>query len=315
MPDSPALPQAEPIWATAHRQGVRTLVYDWPMSYRRADQPARSDVAFEKFDPKPTDAERLTRLLDAWTGDSGHDKPLRLLMGYIKAPDGAGHKYGPDAPQLNDVVHDTDANLQTFVDGVTAQFNKQRVGDEQLYVVLSTDHGMAAVKTVVNVRKLFATPPPATVRIITAGPLAMVYFDQVPPHDRDALTKSMLAELKKHEFLSAYTHETLPKSWRMDHPSRVGEITIMLEPGHSFSTKHDEPTYAVQAGDEPQGMHGYPPDKSPEMRGLMVIWRYPAPLAGRNLGTVHGEQLHPTVARLLGIHPSEDAKAAAVLER
>ena len=33
MPEAPALMQAEPIWLTAPRQGVRTLVYDWPMSY------------------------------------------------------------------------------------------------------------------------------------------------------------------------------------------------------------------------------------------------------------------------------------------
>ena len=314
MPTAASLLQAEPIWITAQRQGVRTLVHDWPLSYQQPG-PVRTDYANETFDGKPSDEQRLTHLFDTWRNDPVTDKPLRLLMGYVKEPDVKGHKFGPDSPQINDALHATDAILEKFVADAVEQFNATRTGDEQLYVVLSTDHGMAPVKTLVNLRALFATPPPEQVRIITSGPLAMVYLDQVPPHERAELTKQMLTQLRRYELLSAYAHDTLPKAWRLDHPSRVGDITVMLEPGYTFSSKHPEAVHAQVAGEEPQGMHGFPPDKSSDMRGFLVIWRYPKPLGGRNLGTVHTEQLHPTVARVLGIHPSEDAKAAPVLER
>ena len=51
------------------------------------------------------------------------------------------------------------------------------------------------------------------------------------------------------------------------------------------------------------------------MRGFCVLWRYPSPLGGRNLGTVHAEQFEPTVARLLHIRPADGATAAPMLER
>jgi alkaline phosphatase D len=316
MSSDASLLSAEPIWFTAQRQNVRTLVYDWVFSYRSASARIRNDYALDKFDAAPTDEQRLTRILDTWRSDAGDDKPLRLLMGYIKEPDHIGHRSGPESPAINDAVHATDAILETFINGVVEQFNRQRVGDEQLYVLLSTDHGMTPVKTLINGKLLFASVPPES-RVITSGPLAYIYLDKIPADQRDATRKRVLADIRKHDgFLSAYTHESLPKSWRLDHPTRVGDITVMLDPGCSFSTKFEgELAHVVQAGDEPQGMHGFPPDKCADMRGLCVIWRYPTSIGGRNVGTVHTEQLHPTVAKLLGIHPAEDAKAAAVIER
>src|SRR5439155_4159005 len=139
--------------------------------------------------------------------------------------------------------------------------------------------------------KLFSTPPVKEVRIATSGPLALIYLDRLAESDRAATMTAILDDLRKHEdFLWAYTRETLPKEWRLDHPTRVGQIIVMLKPGYTFSTKHEQLTYAVGPGDDPQGMHGYPPSICPEMRGFRVLWRYPSPLGGRNLGTVHAEQ-------------------------
>jgi hypothetical protein len=319
MSGDASLLQAEPIWLTAQRQGVRTLVYDWVFSYTSPSARVRNDYALDKFDAAPTDEQRLTRILDTWRSDAAaaHDKPLQLLMGYIKEPDHIGHRSGPESPAINDTIHATDAILEHFVADVVEQFNRQRSGDEQLYVLLSTDHGMTQVKTLINTRLLFAAVPPEAT-VVTSGPLAYIYLDKIPAADeRDAVKKRLLADLRKHDdFLSAYTHESLPKSWRLDHPTRVGDITVMLDVGYTFSTKFEgELKHVVQAGDEPQGMHGFPPDKCADMRGLCVIWRYPNPIGGRNVGTVHTEQLHPTVARLLGIHPAEGAKAAVMIER
>ncbi|TVS01029.1 MAG: hypothetical protein EA423_10680 [Phycisphaerales bacterium] len=43
------------------------------------------------------------------------------------------------------------------------------------------------------------------------------------------------------------------------------------------------------------------------MYGFSVIWRYPTPLGGIDLGRVHSMQMHPTVAQILGIAPSPQA--------
>ena len=98
--------QAEPIWLTAERQGVRTLVFDWPLS-QAEHGPVHADYFGEKFDNALTDgathgspAGHLAR--------GGQAAPLRLLMGYVEDADVAGHKYGPDAPETTAAVQAVD---------------------------------------------------------------------------------------------------------------------------------------------------------------------------------------------------------------
>src|SRR3954447_18826748 len=47
FPSEAAMLQAEPIWITAKRAGVRTLVYDWPLSYDQSG-PVRDDYFLDK---------------------------------------------------------------------------------------------------------------------------------------------------------------------------------------------------------------------------------------------------------------------------
>jgi predicted AlkP superfamily pyrophosphatase or phosphodiesterase len=105
FPDDPSLVGAEPIWITAKRQGVRTAVYDWPLSYGTF-RGVRPDYTYEKFDGKPSDQERLESLLSIWQNDRGK-KPLRVLMGYVKRTDGVGHRFGPDSREVEVAIRQT----------------------------------------------------------------------------------------------------------------------------------------------------------------------------------------------------------------
>src|SRR5437870_3977939 len=72
---------AEPIWLTAKRQGLRTLVYDWPLS-QNENGAVKCDYFLTGFDSKLSDEQRLQRILDTWAKDADA-KPLQLVMGYI----------------------------------------------------------------------------------------------------------------------------------------------------------------------------------------------------------------------------------------
>jgi predicted AlkP superfamily pyrophosphatase or phosphodiesterase len=305
FPNDPALLEAEPIWITAKRQGVRTLVYDWPLSYG-AIGGVRCDYMYEKFDGKPSDEERLDALIATWRNDRGKE-PLRLLMGYIKKTDSVGHKHGPDSPQTADVIRESDTALGNFVERCVEQFKRTRRGGDQLYILITTDHGMMNLHTLVNAEKLF-TALPKQVRIVTAGALGLIHLDAVAAEQREPLKRAMLNDLKRYDFVTGYTHETLPKEWGLDHPTRIGEITLMLKPGYSFSRKYPQAT-TPRRDDDNKGMHGYVVADCPDMRGFMAIWRYPRPLGARDLDEVRVEQLHPTVAKLLNIKPSAKASA------
>ena len=69
-PMNGSLLTAEPIWTTATRQGIRTLVHDWPMSQNQTGEHAAA-IFKTDFDPETTDQQRLDALWEAWSKDSG----------------------------------------------------------------------------------------------------------------------------------------------------------------------------------------------------------------------------------------------------
>lgn len=308
FPSDAGLLGAEPIWITAKRQGVRTLVYDWPLSYEQRG-PVRDDYFLDKFENAPSDRQRLDRLLDTWRRDN-NPKPLRLLMAYIKQPDAVGHKFGPDSSEILTAVAETDHNLQHLVTEAEKIFSlKQKRGDD-LYVVLTSDHGMANVQTMANLEKLFDSPPPRTVRRDSNGTMAMLYLDQVPEPDRASLRDKMLADLRRWDFLSVYTRDTLPREWGLAYPTRVGDIVIFCHPGYHFSDRLPLATFPREQVQASRGAHGFIPAACADMNAFCVIWRYPDRMKRRDLGQIEAAQMHAMVARLLSVRPSDRAAAA-----
>ncbi len=60
----------EPIWTTATRQGINTLVHDWPMSQNQTGENAAA-VYLKEFDAESSDEDRLNKALEAWKAAAG----------------------------------------------------------------------------------------------------------------------------------------------------------------------------------------------------------------------------------------------------
>jgi predicted AlkP superfamily pyrophosphatase or phosphodiesterase len=310
FPNDASVLQAEPIWITAQRQGVRTLVYDWPMAHTFTGA-VRPEYYYANFDGSLHDEDRLHRIIDTWRNDHPADKrELRLIMGYITGTDPPGHKYGPESREVADKMTQVDRAIGEFVNSATQTFRAKAMPNDQLYVLISTDHGMTKIHTGVNLRRLLSHDVPANVQIVTEGPLGMIYLNDLAPDAARELQQSIIKDLKPFEFLDAFTRETLPAKWGFNNPTRTGDVIVMLKPGFTFGNHpgSSAASWEIDPRIGPVGMHGYPPESSPDMRGLMVLWRYPQHLGGRDLGTVSALQLHPTVAKLLGIKPANGAK-------
>ncbi|MEM7602213.1 MAG: alkaline phosphatase family protein, partial [Verrucomicrobiota bacterium] len=112
--DSPSdaeLLQAEPIWTTATRQGIKTLVHDWPLSQNQGgDHPA--SIFLDSYDDEATDEARLNKALEAWRGsvtegeepaEDGSDR-LRLVMLRLNDIYKAGLVNGPRTDETYEVV-------------------------------------------------------------------------------------------------------------------------------------------------------------------------------------------------------------------
>jgi hypothetical protein len=311
FPSDPSMLESEPIWTTAKRQNVRTLVYEWPFAQGQSG-PLATDYFLPAFENKPTVEERVDRLLATWRDDH-HAEPLRLLMGYIKATDVLGHSHGPASPEVTEKIGQIDALIAHLVDQSAEIFRQKMSPNDRRYIVLTTDHGMAPVHTLVNLEKLFANPLPHAVKHVTSGPLGMIYFDQLPATQAAEMKTSMLGELGHDDFLDVYPRDSLPAQWHFAHPTRVGDILVMLHPGFTFSTRLPLATFAVEKVGTPKGMHGYPQAICPQMAAFCIFWRYPKPLGGRDLGDTNELQIHPSVAALLHIKPATRATAAPLL--
>ena len=308
-PGDSSLLRAEPIWLAAERQGVRTLVYDWPLS-QAEHGPLHAAYFGEKFDPAPTDAQRLDRLLDTWHADTGNG-PLRLLMGYVEDSDVAGHKYGPDAPETTAAVQAVDRTLGAFFERALAQWKTTAAPADRFYLLLSTDHGMSPVTKAVNLEKLLGLPHgQREITVATVGNMGNVFLDQIAPGPvREARLTGFVEAMKATPFVHVYRRAELPAAWAYAHPTRTGDLVVVLPRGYTFSSQATQAVMDIaQAGGGPLGMHGYPPEDDPEMYGALLLWRYPQPFGGKDLGEVRWDQYHPTVAKWLGIKPADGAK-------
>lgn len=310
-PAEAALLCAEPIWVTAERQGVRTAVYDWPVSHSQTGEVCASYFG-TGYDSRLSDDVRLAQVLDAWRSDH-NEKPLQLLMGYAVGADRAGHAHGPDSAEVVFAMEEADAALARFLEAALAHWETAMTPDDTLYVVISSDHGMSAVHTMVNPHRLLGVEGRNDVTIVSSGNVANVFLDTIEPESaRRALVAQMKQAAAAHGFAHTYARGESPEQWGYEHATRTGDLNVVLDNGYVFSRRPRVVAAPVAEHDGPQGMHGYDPATNPEMNTIAIFWRHPEPLGGVELGPTHALQLHPTVARLLGVLPAPHATATPI---
>lgn len=298
--------RAEPIWVTAKRQGVRVAVLGWPMSYEQSG-PYASDYFDAAFDRAETDDDRLTRLGQLLLDDKA-DPPVRLVMTYVSELDATGHKVGPGATQeLQISAARVQISVSRFQETVIKWFERYRRPGDELYFVLTTDHGMEQVHTLVNPERLVGDPTLLKgARIGGGGPCRFVALAA----DQKHRAAELVAKLRTYPFVTAWEARDVPAEYHFSDPTRIGEVVVLLAPGYNFHLARAAATQPVGAG--PKGAHGYDLAASPAMLGGAVIWKHGADLGGRDLGAIDNTQWHATIANLLGIRPAAGADPRAI---
>ena len=308
FPSDSRLLQAEPIWTTAARQGIRVASLDWVLSHGQAGE-HRTEFFDSEYRRGLANEERLERLLEIWRDDGASPEPLRLMMGYAVGPDTPGHRYGPGSDEVIAAVEEIDDILGRHYEEIIALWDERMEPEDELYFIVTSDHGMTEVRTLVHPGYLTGLKDRREeIILISGGPIAHIYFDRkLPLRDRERIHDATLRRLASYSYVRAFSREELPLEWNYGHPSRTGDIVIVLDPGYVFSEKPDGITMSAEDGGGPFGMHGYDPKDDPNMKTIALFHRHPEPLGGVDLGPVHSLQLHPTVAGILGIDPAEGA--------
>ncbi len=128
--------RAEPIWVGAEKAGLPTAIWAWPGSAAEINgvRPTR----WKPYDESIPAAQRADEVA-RWLEEPAATRP-RFAALYMEMVDGAGHDFGPDAPQTHAAVREADAAVGRLVDALA----RKRLLDRMNLIVVS-DHGMATV--------------------------------------------------------------------------------------------------------------------------------------------------------------------------
>jgi predicted AlkP superfamily pyrophosphatase or phosphodiesterase len=272
----------EPIWATAERQGVRSAAFFWVASDFKVGGvlPSR----WKKYDGDFPYEARIDSVV-AWLALPAAERP-RLVLLYFELMDDAGHRYGPDSPQVDSAIVQADGLLGRLMSGIARTPAAPRTN-----LIVVSDHGMAATGPS-RVVALDSLVDLTGVRTVVSGAYSTMYLagDTVR---RNAIVATLRRTLRH---ASVYAKDSIPARFHWRDNPRIPDVLVLADDGWSVG-----PARAVSRT-RTGGTHGYDPQLS-SMQGIFLAMG-PRVRANQRIRAFENVHIHPFVARLLGIQPA-----------
>ncbi len=238
-----------------------------------------------------------------------------LLSVSFAAVDEVGHDFGPDSREMHDVLLRLDGYLATLFDSLAA-----RLSPEELLVVLASDHGTQPVpeQAVAGAPPATRVSPKALVRAFNAELTARwrvdfgIRFDmglvtadvaalRARGLDPDQLSRALAARLAAQPYVErTYTPKALAASTATDRLATLWKHTIPAGFGWILAVVPKEGSLWTTT---PQGAdHGTPWAMD---RSIPIVFWSPGVTLRTVRRSVRTVDIAPTLARLLGIRPTE----------
>jgi predicted AlkP superfamily pyrophosphatase or phosphodiesterase len=275
--------EATPLWETADRHGVRTATMFWPGS--EADIRGRHPDFWKPYDGTVSADQRVDRVL-AWLDLPPGQRP-RFITLYFDAVDHAGHRAGPDSPQVDAALRETEAAMARLVAGLKARGLFRRIN-----LIVVADHGMAAVPLAHSVLIEQRISLDA-VQTVSLGVLAG--FNPKPGHAFGPIEKK-LEQPQQH--MRCWDKSRVPARFAYGHNPRVPQLLCLADVGWRITTAA---YLATHAGHVSLGEHGYD-NAAPQMRALFVA-HGPAFRDGVVVPPFPNVDVYPLMVHLLGLPP------------
>ena len=278
--------EAEPLWVTAEKAGVRTATMFWPGSEVAIHGVRPSD--WLRFDANISNVQRVNTILD-WMRRPDEIRPQFITL-YFDTVDMASHMYGPRSNEALAAVAEVDARLGELVTGI----EKSGLA---VNIVIVSDHGMAEIDAS-RVIQLHDFIDAESMLIVDAGTFAAIE----PVTGTDERVAEAL--LKPHDHMACYRKADIPERLAYGKNARVAAIFCLAESGWSILA--GDPRYPVKGGN-----HGYDND-DPEMRALFIA-AGPSINPNATISLFDNVHVYPLLAKLVGIEPLPSDGDAAVL--
>jgi predicted AlkP superfamily pyrophosphatase or phosphodiesterase len=289
---------AEPIWASAARQGVRSAVFFWVGS-GSAWQGNAATYRKHPFDEEIPESVKVDQIL-AWIDLPSDERPA-LILSYWRGTDRVGHIKGPDHSDVTEQLALQDEQLVRLLAGLD-----ERDAWSRTTLFVASDHGMTAVRREIDVPgALDEAGVDARVRADAA--VSFVYLEDLGQLE---LAEAALREIPGH---TVYRASDLPAELRLARETRTGDLVLLADP----------PSYYVHPGrfeaiaqrlmrgiGWKTGAHGFS-QALPDMAGIFFAM-------GRGvsgdfaLGSVSNLDIAPTISKLLGMNPPAHCEGSAL---
>ncbi len=264
-----------PLWVLAEQQGMRSASFFWVGS--EADVQGVRPSYYLKFDGRFPNPKRVEQVL-AWLHLPPEQRPHMITL-YFSDTDSAGHRYGPDSPQVAEAVHELDGEIGKLVDGI-------KESKLPVDLIVLADHGMVAVKGAPIHLDEYGLSASSFAQII--GPI------MYPKSDEDAQKAYETLRGKSDKF-TVYRRAQVPAYLHFDSNPREGDPVVVPTGPYFINVIADR-------GDEhpPVGMHGYDATRMPEMKAIFFA-AGPDIRPGIALEPFENVNVYPLVAKILGL--------------
>eukprot|EP01006_Ploeotia_vitrea_P006614 TRINITY_DN14088_c0_g1_i1.p1 TRINITY_DN14088_c0_g1~~TRINITY_DN14088_c0_g1_i1.p1 ORF type:complete len:555 (+),score=38.91 TRINITY_DN14088_c0_g1_i1:32-1696(+) len=272
--------EGEPLWVTAEKQGKKSAVFFWPGS--ECDINGYKPTIYKHYDSSVPFDDRIKTVI-SWLQNEDCTKQPKFVALYFREPDHTGHTYGPESPQVTEILK--------MVDGLV---NKIRTGlkesklQDTVNVIFTSDHGMATLNQKV-------------IHLEDYVDIDLFYTANEGPNTDLTLWPK---ELKRKEILQKLVHahphmhawdkySTIPTRLHYSKNDRIAPIVVLADKGWLIAVKKDSRPVSVH------GMHGYDNKESDMHPFFMAVG--PAFKKGFQMDSMHNTDIYPLVCSILDL--------------
>jgi len=273
----------EPLWVTAEKQNVISATYFWPGS--EAEIEGIRPSYWKEYNGRTPNSERISQILK-WL-ELPEEKRPRFLTLYFSDTDNAGHRYGPDSPEVVEAIRKIDQNMGELIAGL-----KARDWFDKINIIITSDHGMTATS---KDRVIFLD------NYISLDDVDVIDWSPVLAlRPKEGKLEAVYQALKNaNSHLAVYKKEEIPERFHYRDNPRITPIIAIADEGWSI-TSHDY--YSERPERYDGGAHGYD-NELKSMQGIFIA-RGPAFKSGLKVPTFMNIHIYEMIAHILDIKPA-----------
>lgn len=276
-------------------------------------------TVFWKYDAKVPYDKRVERVMDLLTGKAKDlDGKADFVTTYFETVDHAGHKHGPESPEVNTEIVRVDQAIGSLISKLNQEFG------ENYNMIVVSDHGMSEVddSRVVNLTTVI---PLGTVQDVEKSPFGLWLnvsesSDQVYSKIKQYLSESgMRANVyKKHE---------LPERWHLSQSLFIPPIVTLADLGWTVEYPHQTLVPGARMAEvfdgnmsrykrhdkhreNERGTHGFD-NEILEMYALFIA-AGPSFQSGKYVSGLRSIDVYPMLCQLFGASPAPNNGSLAI---